>query len=341
MSAAPEDPDRPVTGATEPVPEYFDGDKPPEEIEQDIARTRADLSETLDALEHRLSPRHLLEKGVDMLRDSMNDDFGRIGERIRANPLPLALIGAGIGWLVLSQTGGTRAVGEAARGVGRRVSDAAGRAGEMARGAAERAGELAGDAASRVKAMAGSEETSYPTGGESGYAYARPKTEGGFDERMAGYGAGYAGEARRRSDAARHRVGEAAHGARERLGDYAERAGERVSQVRGRAGELMEEHPLAVGALALFAGLLLGLMLPSTRVESEYLGETRERVMDEARELGRNAVDSAERVAGAAMDAAAETVREDAGGERPETGSRQAAKPKRATDPGSAKHEEG
>lgn len=32
----------------------------PEEIEQDIARTRADLGRTLDELEHKLSPKRLV-----------------------------------------------------------------------------------------------------------------------------------------------------------------------------------------------------------------------------------------------------------------------------------------
>ena len=52
--------------------------------------TRAELGETLEALERRLAPRHLLEKGVDMLVDSVDGNFGRIGEAVRANPVPLA-----------------------------------------------------------------------------------------------------------------------------------------------------------------------------------------------------------------------------------------------------------
>jgi hypothetical protein len=93
------------------APASYDADKPLGEIEEDIAQTRADLAETLDALERKLAPRHLLEKGVDMLRGSFDGEIGRIGETVRANPIPLALIGAGIGWLLLGRTGGPSHVG--------------------------------------------------------------------------------------------------------------------------------------------------------------------------------------------------------------------------------------
>ena len=46
-----------------------------------------------------------------MLRGSMDGNFEQVGETLRANPIPLALIGAGIGWLLLSRSGGTRGGG--------------------------------------------------------------------------------------------------------------------------------------------------------------------------------------------------------------------------------------
>ena len=35
----------------------------------------------------------------------------------------------------------------------------------------------------------------------------------------------------------------------------------------------MRDNPLAMGAVAVAAGTAVGLMLPSTRFESEYIGE--------------------------------------------------------------------
>ena len=79
---------------------YDANGKSPAEIERDIAETRAGLGEVLDAIERRMAPRQLLEQGMDRLLGGVNE---QIGDIVRENPLPLALIGAGIGWLLLSR----------------------------------------------------------------------------------------------------------------------------------------------------------------------------------------------------------------------------------------------
>jgi len=83
-----------------------EGDEPRKsaaQIEDAIRRTRAELARTLDALAYRLTPHHLLGKGIDMITDSISKN-GVVGinvaEAVRANRLPLALIGAGVAWLL-------------------------------------------------------------------------------------------------------------------------------------------------------------------------------------------------------------------------------------------------
>jgi hypothetical protein len=92
----------------------YDGSgKSPQQIEEDINETRAQLGELLDELERKLAPRHLFERGVDMLKDSMSGDASAIGETLRGYPMPLALIGLGIGWMAISATTGRGKVGDA------------------------------------------------------------------------------------------------------------------------------------------------------------------------------------------------------------------------------------
>jgi hypothetical protein len=74
-----------------------------------------------------------------------------------------------------------------------------------------------------------------------------------------------------------HRVSDAATRAR----DY---AGREVREVQEFSRHAAETHPLAVGAVAVAAGLGVGLLLPSTRREDELLGPPRERLLSEARE---------------------------------------------------------
>jgi len=79
------------------------------QIEDEIRRTRAELALTLDDLAYRLTPHHLLGKGIDMITDSIgkNGVVGiNVAEAVRANRLPLALIGAGLStvWLAFPST---------------------------------------------------------------------------------------------------------------------------------------------------------------------------------------------------------------------------------------------
>ena len=78
------------------------------EIERRIARTRAELSLTLDAAAIELAPRHLVEQGVEMITDFLSanrPDGISFGAALRADPVPMALIGLGVAWLVAENIG--------------------------------------------------------------------------------------------------------------------------------------------------------------------------------------------------------------------------------------------
>jgi hypothetical protein len=83
--------------------------------------------------------------------------------------------------------------------------------------------------------------------------------------------------------------------ASERAAEVAERARFAAYKARNRWESLLEENPLALGIAALAAGALIGASLPQTEVENQYLGETRDQVLDSAREIAHDAV---EKVAG-------------------------------------------
>jgi len=77
----------------------YDGNKPPHEIEEDIARTRVRLGATIEALEHELAPRRVIENSAEVLRRSLEQRPGPFRDQIRAYAIPLALIATGLGWL--------------------------------------------------------------------------------------------------------------------------------------------------------------------------------------------------------------------------------------------------
>jgi hypothetical protein len=79
----------------------YNGDKRPNEIEEDIARTRGRLSATIEALERELAPRHVIENGAEALRHSLELRSGRSQDQVWGYAIPLAFIATGLGWLFM------------------------------------------------------------------------------------------------------------------------------------------------------------------------------------------------------------------------------------------------
>ncbi len=80
--------------------------KRPEEIETDIEQTRGAMSGTLQAIERKLSPNRLVDEAMDTMRKMTMSDAGLVG-LARDNPVPVALVGLGLGWLALSSLRGS------------------------------------------------------------------------------------------------------------------------------------------------------------------------------------------------------------------------------------------
>lgn len=77
------------------------GGRGPDEILAEIERTRSDMDATLNAIEHRLTPGQLVDQGIDYLRHSGANEFVQnLGGSVKNNPLPVALVGIGLAWLM-------------------------------------------------------------------------------------------------------------------------------------------------------------------------------------------------------------------------------------------------
>jgi ElaB/YqjD/DUF883 family membrane-anchored ribosome-binding protein len=116
-----------------------DADRRPEKILAEIDRTREEMHRTLTAIEQRLNPQELLNQGLDYVRHSGATEFVQnLGGAARQNPLPVALTGIGIAWLMA---------------LGRQPAQ---RHGEFERSPAERVGEGASSVKRRANETLGS-----------------------------------------------------------------------------------------------------------------------------------------------------------------------------------------
>ena len=85
------------------------------EIQGDIAHTRAELSETIDALQEKLRPGNIMSEATDKVKtattervrsmaDTVSDTAYDVMEGARQNPIPALMIGAGVAWMLIDRS---------------------------------------------------------------------------------------------------------------------------------------------------------------------------------------------------------------------------------------------
>jgi hypothetical protein len=77
-----------------------------------------------------------------------------------------------------------------------------------------------------------------------------------------------------------------------------------------RAASTAQENPLGLAVGAVAGGFLLGLLVPSSRVEDEKIGPMADQVKDQIKETGQEALDRGKDVAQQAAQSAKETAQE-------------------------------
>lgn len=288
-------------------------DKSAAELEREVEAKRAEVEDNLDELQHRLSPGQLMDQLFDYAKHGNGAEFTRnLGRSVRDNPMPVALIGAGMAWLM---AGGQSAPYNRRRGPYDHDDDY-----------------YAGrdwdddwyddhDWDDREVALGAHAASATPSGDWDDTAQDR---SGGLKSK-AGDVASKAGDMadglKDRASAAGERVGETFRDARQRTRDqgrrmrrgaryYRDEFGRRVEGYgrRARRGffDTLEEQPLVLGAIGVAVGAALGAALPATEYEDEWMGETRDQLKRQAEREGRRQLEEARDVADAAYGAAKE-----------------------------------
>ncbi len=290
-------------------------------IEQDLDQTRSRLDTHLSELQSRLSPGQVLDDLMRYFRGKEGADFGRsLLESVRANPLPTAVSGIGLAWLMASSPRGASAPGGTGKvhvyhggsGLGpqdytalsARVREAEQRT-VYEPGEAEHAYTDRLDAA-RGKAIGlarGAQETatSYSQRVREALDMAQESVSRGAHDLRDGVGS------------AASTLSSTAQGPVHSLSDVGQRAGSSVmqggqaaSQAVGQAGgnlvASLSASPVLLGALGLAAGALLGALLPQSDQEEAALGGVATQARETARMLAQQAADTGGHVAQAVID---------------------------------------
>jgi ElaB/YqjD/DUF883 family membrane-anchored ribosome-binding protein len=252
----------------------------PEQLERNSDAIRADMSATLNKLGRKLAPGELIDRSATYLRDNGGDFVTQLSRQIKENPIPVTLTAIGLAWLVASQS------------------------------------------RSRPRATSGDERAS------SGYRdndllpedYASPGiTPEPSDEVLAASSGNGSGAKVRIKHAGQHLKARASH-MRDRVRAATQSSRGGAVHAKDSLQQFAENQPLALGAIGVAVGAIIGSALPSTRREDELFGRAREHALDRARELGsekytalrERAVSAAER----AKEAAKEALRGDGADDR-------------------------
>ena len=220
-----------------------------EQLEREAEQNRARLAATLDELRERVTPGQVLDQLIEYAGEGTGGEIVRnLGQQVRRNPLSVAMVGAGLAWLMLSHRPSDRAaeqrVDAAERRAAARLAALSDRptasVGDVATSTYRRIGEAASDAAQRARASADS-------------AY------------------------RSTSNA----VADAAH----RAGDTAAAVGRNAAAATRTLADFCNDQPLVIAGLGLALGAALGSALPSTETERRLMGAPSESVKRRAHGL--------------------------------------------------------
>ena len=99
-------------------------------------------------------------------------------------------------------------------------------------------------------------------------------------------------------------VGDLANRAKDQAGALGNQAQTQAQQAQGQLQRVLNDNPLAVGAVALGLGAAIGLAAPRTQQESQLMGQARDRLLDTAQSVVQETQQKVQRVAEEAQSAA-------------------------------------
>lgn len=266
-----------------------------DDIERDIDRDRNHLSQTIRALEDKLSPGQIFDQVWTYARRNGGTFSDNLVQTVSNNPVPVIMTAVGIAWMAMgrnrtdyrsdawySEDGDYPS--RASYGVDPSYDDAYG----------DDIDEIYADSAYDDTAFGSTSTTTSASASSSTSSSttdkARDKAKGlkdGLSSKARSARQGASDSLHRAGDRARHLGGDARRSAQQ----MRERSRRQWQQASHGARDFFETNPLAVGAAALAVGALIGAALPETEAEKRLMGEKGEHLADRAKSMVKSSVD--------------------------------------------------
>jgi len=293
-------------------------------IEEDLRVTRARMDGRLTELQERLTPGQILDDVMAYFRESGGSDFGRnLVTSVRDNPLPAAVTGIGLAWLMVSNAAGVGNPTLPRENPGpqdwarRQHSDLDLRLAEAERSVMRDESEAEETWRSRLDVARGAvlgvtretSETAESFGLRVADAIAKAKEAVmGKVHDMQDQAAAAGGKAKQSVMEKVHDFQDQAADAGGRVSAMAQQAGDSVAEGGRRAREAgskiittMGENPLLLGAVALGFGALLGALIPQSEQEEAALADAGAKIRETALTAAQGVMDRGSQVADQAL----------------------------------------
>lgn len=277
-----------------------------EQLRREVKHKRAEVAADVDALTEKLSrenirneagraARDAKDRMVNKARDGLRTRTQRITDGVRANPYPYALIAGGVGWLLVDRYV-THAYTPRLDEARMRAKHAAHRATDAMRHAGDRMG--------RHESGISEPGVSTEIGGDS-----QRRTQAWRENADARF-RDIQGRAGDRYRDARQRASLKLQDARIAAGNLRDRGSIVARDTGARAQGFFEDHPLAVGGMALAMGIGVGLLLPTSQREVALVGDKSRTLHHRARRLGTELKKDVGEIARTTAQRTAETAKE-------------------------------
>jgi len=286
-----------------------------DQYERKAEAHRAHISELIDELRYRATPGEVMDEFLGW--EDGREIARNFGRQVRDNPLPLALIGAGVAWLMLSD-GTRRSAGvplhdglddyENFDGYGRSggLNGVARRAKRSVRKASD-AAQSVKDSAAQLSQRAKDTAADLSDGAQSALDAARGTVSDAAESVEAGYG-----KAKEAVSAAADSVADSASLAWEKSTGLVQSTADAVTDAASNLNRIAHEQPLLVAGIGLAVGMAIGAVVPMSEMENRLMGEPSDKLKDSAGELASEGYEKVKAVAEDALEAAAGAVSESA-----------------------------
>lgn len=287
----------------------IDSNASPDAIERQIDARRARIDRQLGELEERMSPKQLLNQGMDLFRDQGGDVANRLGRSFRDNPAPFIVAGVGLAWLMASTSRSSRNSYD-----GYEAHDDH----DDYRGRNDRERYGYGRRSSRNWSDSVDGELRYGdlSAASPDYRDSDASDESMFDKAgnvidelgdrasdLVDSASEKVDHARERGVAHKRHMQQEAHYRMQQMRDSGRHVGIRARRGADDVSQYLQEQPLIGGLLGLAAGAVIGSLLPPSDMEDDLMGEQSDRLTRVAAERAAEGAESArEKVESAASD---------------------------------------